>query len=192
MGRVFALLGLGVLVFLVSLYLATIFHELGHYVAARYFGVGVEALSIGFGPRIFETTFYEARVTFQLFPGEGYVFPKESLATLPRMEAVLVAAAGALTNLFLAFFFLSSLALRKKKVPWWGWVVLGAMFLDILNLMPMEGSDGQAILDLLADSFSAPVAGIVFIILFWALWLALGAYVLVRKGGKKERKGLGS
>jgi regulator of sigma E protease len=28
-------------------------HELGHYVAARYFDVKVEAFSIGFGPRLF-------------------------------------------------------------------------------------------------------------------------------------------
>jgi len=35
---------LGVLVF---------FHELGHFIMARLFGVGVEKFSLGFGPRLF-------------------------------------------------------------------------------------------------------------------------------------------
>ena len=34
---------LGVLIF---------FHELGHFLIARFFGVGVEKFSLGFGPRL--------------------------------------------------------------------------------------------------------------------------------------------
>ena len=32
------------------------FHELGHFIVARLFGVGVEKFSLGFGPRLFGRT----------------------------------------------------------------------------------------------------------------------------------------
>ena len=38
---------------LILLGVMILIHELGHFWAARYFGVGVEVFSFGFGPRLF-------------------------------------------------------------------------------------------------------------------------------------------
>ena len=49
------LIGLGwyVIPFLVVLSILVFVHELGHYLVARYNGVGVDVFSIGFGPEVF-------------------------------------------------------------------------------------------------------------------------------------------
>ena len=39
--------------FVIVLGILVFFHELGHFLAARLFGVGVEKFSLGFGPRLF-------------------------------------------------------------------------------------------------------------------------------------------
>ncbi len=55
---------LGVLVF---------FHELGHFLMARLFGVGVEKFSLGFGPRLFGKTVGETDYRVSAIPLGGYV-----------------------------------------------------------------------------------------------------------------------
>lgn len=58
------LIVLGVLVF---------FHELGHFLVARYFDVGVEKFSLGFGPRIFGKTIGMTDYRVSAIPLGGYV-----------------------------------------------------------------------------------------------------------------------
>lgn len=48
-------------------------HELGHYLAARYFGVKCTEFSLGFGPRIFSWKPGETEFSFRLLPLGGYV-----------------------------------------------------------------------------------------------------------------------
>ena len=48
-------------------------HELGHFLAARYFDVRVEAFSIGFGPRLFGFKRGDTDYKVCLFPLGGYV-----------------------------------------------------------------------------------------------------------------------
>lgn len=60
---VLGILGLGFLVF---------FHELGHFVAARIFGVKVEAFSIGMGPVLLHSTWKETDYRISLIPLGGY------------------------------------------------------------------------------------------------------------------------
>src|SRR5271165_6898185 len=48
-------------------------HELGHFWAARYFDVRVEAFSFGFGPRLFGYRRGETDFRFSLIPFGGYV-----------------------------------------------------------------------------------------------------------------------
>ena len=43
-----------VLIFIVFLAPLVFFHELGHFLFARLFGVRVEVFSIGFGPKLFK------------------------------------------------------------------------------------------------------------------------------------------
>ena len=55
---------LGVLIF---------FHELGHFLVAKAFGVGVERFSLGFGPKILKKTIGETQYCISALPLGGYV-----------------------------------------------------------------------------------------------------------------------
>lgn len=60
--------------FLVVLTVLVFFHELGHYLVARWNGVKVDVFSIGFGPEIFGwTDKSQTRWKFSLLPFGGYV-----------------------------------------------------------------------------------------------------------------------
>ncbi|MDR3166955.1 MAG: site-2 protease family protein [Treponema sp.] len=60
---VLGLLGLGVVVFV---------HELGHFLAARLVGIGVEAFSIGWGSPIFKKKIGDVEYRIGMFPIGGY------------------------------------------------------------------------------------------------------------------------
>ena len=60
---ILGLLGLGVVVFV---------HELGHFLAARLMGIGVEAFSIGWGKPIFKKKIGEVEYRLGIFPLGGY------------------------------------------------------------------------------------------------------------------------
>ena len=45
-------MGTNIISFVVVLGVLIFFHELGHFLVARLFGVGVEKFSLGFGPRL--------------------------------------------------------------------------------------------------------------------------------------------
>jgi regulator of sigma E protease len=55
---------LGVLIFV---------HELGHFIVAKFFGVGVEVFSLGFGPKLLGRKYGETEYRLSLFPLGGYV-----------------------------------------------------------------------------------------------------------------------
>ena len=62
-----------VLLFAIVLGGLIFFHELGHFLVARLFGVGVEKFSLGFGPRIFGKTIGRTDYRLSLIPLGGYV-----------------------------------------------------------------------------------------------------------------------
>lgn len=64
MGIVTAVLVLSFLIFI---------HELGHFLAARYFGIKVEIFSIGFGKNIYAKQIGDTVYTIAMFPLGGYV-----------------------------------------------------------------------------------------------------------------------
>ena len=102
--------------FVVSLGLLIFFHELGHFLLARLFGVGVEKFSLGFGPRIagFERGGTDYRLS--AIPLGGYVkmvgeAPGEEISQekrpysfthKPVWQRMLIVAAGPFFNLLLA------------------------------------------------------------------------------------------
>jgi len=115
MGNVFAFaIVLGVLVF---------FHELGHFLMARFFGVGVEKFSLGFGPKVLGKTVGITEYRLSAVPLGGYVKmvgeePDADIdpAHIPIsfthkhvLKRILIVAAGPMFNLLLAvliFFFI--------------------------------------------------------------------------------------
>ena len=58
-----------------SLLLGTLvfIHELGHFLAARYFGVRVEIFSLGFGPKLLKFKKGDTLYCISLIPLGGYV-----------------------------------------------------------------------------------------------------------------------
>ena len=100
---------LGVLIF---------FHEFGHFLVARFFGVGVERFSLGFGPRIVGFTSGITDYRISAIPLGGYVKmvgedpdaeldPADiplSFTHKPVSQRFLIVAAGPLFNLLLAIF----------------------------------------------------------------------------------------
>src|ERR1700752_1216584 len=90
-------------------------HELGHYWAARFFDVRVEAFSFGFGPRLFgfrkgETDFRFSLILFGGYvkmageqPGEDTaVTDPRSFVAKPRWQRLIIAFAGPAMNIILA------------------------------------------------------------------------------------------
>src|SRR3954451_16431252 len=106
-----------------------IVHELGHYWAARFFDVKVEAFSFGFGPRLFGFRRGETDYRFSLILLGGYVKmageqptdenvddPRGFMAK-PRWQRLIIAFAGPLMNMLLAVGLLTGLYMvRFQKV----------------------------------------------------------------------------
>ena len=95
------------------------FHELGHFLMAKAFRVGVKTFSLGFGPRIFG--FRKGTTDYQVaaFPLGGYVSmvgeadpadipepftEKDSFSLRPPWQRLIVIVAGPVFNLVLAWF----------------------------------------------------------------------------------------
>jgi regulator of sigma E protease len=115
---------------LVLLGIMILIHELGHYWAARYFDVRVEAFSFGFGPRLFGFRRGETDFRVSLIPFGGYVKmtgeqsehddatphaipaptadPRSFLAK-PRWQRMIIAFAGPAMNILLALVLLTGL-----------------------------------------------------------------------------------
>ena len=104
---------LGVLVF---------FHEFGHFIVSKFFGVKVEVFSLGFGPKIVKKKMGETQYCISLIPLGGYVKlygedptapikgadAKRSFSNQPVWNRIAIAAAGPIFNFILADIFFQS------------------------------------------------------------------------------------
>jgi regulator of sigma E protease len=101
------------------------FHELGHFIVARSFGMGVSVFSLGFGTRLFGITRGKTDYRVCAFPLGGYVqlvgetpdaelpegfTPEESFSRRPPWQRMLVVLAGPAFNFLLAWFIFWGLA----------------------------------------------------------------------------------
>lgn len=93
------------------------FHELGHFIVARLFGVGVTTFSLGFGPRLFGVRRNNTDYKVSAIPLGGYVHMvgeqpgqdlpegftrEESFTARPAWQRMLIVGAGPFFNFFLA------------------------------------------------------------------------------------------
>ena len=108
MSILYAIVALGALIF---------FHELGHFLLAKSFGVGVEKFSLGFGPKLFGKKVGETEYLLSALPLGGYVKMvgegddaeiseedrKRSFADKPPLQRIAIVAAGPVFNLIFAY-----------------------------------------------------------------------------------------
>ncbi len=66
-------MGTNIFAFVIVLGVLIFFHELGHFLVARFFGVGVEKFSLGFGPKIFGKKVGITEYRVSAIPLGGYV-----------------------------------------------------------------------------------------------------------------------
>ena len=108
---------------LLCLFFLILFHEFGHFLAAKLFGVKVESFSIGFGPILIHKKIHGTDYRISLFPLGGYCgmkgekdFQNAMEAKLPQIEGekdslygihplkrALIGFAGPFFNFFFAF-----------------------------------------------------------------------------------------
>src|SRR5437588_1936160 len=102
-------------------------HELGHFWAACFFDVKVEAFSFGFGPRLFGFRRGDTDYRFSLIPFGGYVkmageqpgddtvADARSFLSKPRWQRLIIAFAGPFMNIVLAVGLLTGLYMVKYQ-----------------------------------------------------------------------------
>lgn len=96
-------------------------HELGHFIFAKLFGVGVEKFSLGFGPKIVGKTIGDTEYLLSAFPLGGYVkmigespeaevsqedLDRSFMGKSPLKRIVIVAAGPVFNLLFAGFLFI--------------------------------------------------------------------------------------
>lgn len=122
---------------ILSLSFLIFFHELGHFLAAKYFGVFVKTFSIGFGEKIYSKKLGNTIYCISAIPLGGYVqlkgqddtnpkeknYDSDSYNTLSPLKRIIILFAGPFFNILLAFIL---------------YIILG--FIGVERLSPVVGS----------------------------------------------------
>ena len=121
---------MGWFVSLVVLSALIFFHELGHYAAARLFGVYVEVFSVGFGKKVASFRLFNTEWRIALIPLGGYVrmkgqddldptaisSDKDSYNAKAPWQRIIILAAGPAANFVIAFFLYLAIGLGHPQV----------------------------------------------------------------------------
>jgi len=113
---------MSVLYIVIAISLVIFFHEFGHFIFAKKFGVTVERFSIGFGPKIFEFPYKGTIFRISLFPIGGYVKMKgenygeekgepDEFLSQKWYKKILIVFFGPFFNYFLSFLIFFSLVI---------------------------------------------------------------------------------
>ena len=120
---------MGILVALLVLSVLIFFHELGHFTAARFFGVQVDVFSIGFGKKLYSKMIGKTEWSISAIPLGGYVkmkgqddtdptnisYDDDSYNTKKPWQRIIILLAGPFANFLMAF--LLYLAISYMGVP---------------------------------------------------------------------------
>jgi len=121
---------MGWFISLVVLSALIFFHELGHYAAARFFGVYVEVFSVGFGRKIASFRLFNTEWRIALIPLGGYVRMKgqddldptaissdrDSYNAKAPWQRIIILTAGPAANFVIAFFLYMAIGLGHPQV----------------------------------------------------------------------------
>ncbi len=108
---------MGIFIALLVLSFLIFFHELGHFLMARFFGVRVDVFSIGFGKKVFSKQIGDTQWSISLIPLGGYVkmkgqddsnpldinYDSDSYTTKKPWQKIFILLAGPLANFLVAF-----------------------------------------------------------------------------------------
>ena len=108
---------MGILVAIIVLSVLIFFHELGHFTAARFFGVQVDVFSIGFGKKLYSRMIGKTQWSISAIPLGGYVkmkgqddtdpskksFDTDSYNAKKPWQRIIILLAGPFANFLLAF-----------------------------------------------------------------------------------------
>ena len=108
---------MGILVAILVLSVLIFFHELGHFTAARFFGVQVDVFSIGFGKKLYSRTIGKTEWSIAAIPLGGYVkmkgqddsdptkisYDEDSYNVKKPWQRIIILLAGPFANFLLAF-----------------------------------------------------------------------------------------
>ena len=108
---------MGILVALLVLSVLIFFHELGHFTAARFFGVQVDVFSIGFGKKLYSRMIGKTQWSISAIPLGGYVkmkgqddsdptkvsYDKDSYNVKKPWQRIIILLAGPFANFLMAF-----------------------------------------------------------------------------------------
>lgn len=117
--------------FIIVLGILIFIHELGHFMVAKFSGVGVEKFSLGFGPKLIGVTKGETEYRISLLPLGGYVkmvgeAPGEEISERDKERSfthksvakrAAIVAAGPVMNLLLAALLLPVIFMIGIQVP---------------------------------------------------------------------------
>ncbi len=113
------------IIFLIVLTILVFVHELGHFLAARLFGIRVDEFAVGFPPQIWSRVWGKTRYAINLLPLGGYVrifgespddeVTSDSILSKPRWQQAIVLVAGVTFNVIFAWLLISlSLSIGTK------------------------------------------------------------------------------
>ncbi len=108
---------MGIFTALLILSFLIFFHELGHFLAARFFGVQVDVFSIGFGKKLLTKQIGKTQWTISMIPLGGYVkmkgqddtdpsfvsYDEDSYNVKKPWQRIIILLAGPFANFLLAF-----------------------------------------------------------------------------------------
>lgn len=119
------------LTFLITISIVVVFHEYGHYLAARYYGVHVERFSVGFGKVLYQRTDKKGTEwAISMLPLGGYVKPLaeprphhpdyrvgESVAERSSWEKIVIYAAGPAFSFLLGILIYTAVLMIGERHP---------------------------------------------------------------------------
>jgi membrane-associated protease RseP (regulator of RpoE activity) len=158
--------------FLIVLLVSSIFHEMGHLLAAKRFGISVQSLSIGIGPELFDFRIKGILYKLHFLPLGGKVgFVQKGVSDKHLAYA---AAAGPIANIVLAalsfflLFFTSPYLQIFLKLS----LILNALRAFTMSL-PARGTDGNFI-----QAYSIKMS---FLLLLTGFWVTVFAVLVFLK-----------
>lgn len=142
-----------ILVFIITLGILVLSHELGHLWAAKKLGIKVHEFGFGFPPKLWSKKIKGTLYSINLIPIGGYVkedqedFAKKSIKT-----RAMVLAAGVGMNLLTAIIFLTFLSFFFY--PWYQ-----AIFMGVINTVNLIAMIFYAFYQLITGGVSADILG---------------------------------